>query len=120
MPNPIVLAYVLTTLFISSCSNVAYNEHQSLNKAHKNTLPTTGTKTIYFANDGFVNIDTLNNELSKKQREIFSSSISWYATEAELALTELNNKSARQIVDIVNCLKSNRASNLTTKQNCLL
>lgn len=73
----------------------------------ENTLSMGGETIQWSRNDGFLNIVTIENNLSGKNLFIFSKSLEWYATESDLNPEYLSGKTAKQVVDIVNCIKKN-------------
>ncbi|MEJ2691755.1 MAG: hypothetical protein P8166_01575 [Candidatus Thiodiazotropha sp.] len=54
---------------------------------------------------GLLNIDDIEARLSDEDRQVFSQSLEWYATESDYGVERLAGKSAKQAVDAINCLK---------------
>lgn len=91
----------LITIAILGCSLEERPSQSALN----NTLPNGGTAIEYSSDKSFTNIDKVTANLSADQAEIFNRSLGWYGTESNFDLARLNGKTARQVVEIVNCLK---------------
>lgn len=100
-----ILFLILVTLVIG-CST---DEHPSY-KAIQNTLQSGGPPINYDPNSSLTNISEIQEYLSKKDSEIFTESLSWYGTESNYGLNKIHIKNAKELVDIVNCLKTSIAS----------
>lgn len=53
-----------------------------------------------------VNMQTLIASLDEAGADTFNQSLSWFGTESQLPLTSLDGKTAKEVVDLVNCLKA--------------
>jgi len=95
-----ILLFILVTLVIG-CST---DEHPSY-KAIQNNLQLGGPTINYDPNSSLTNISEIQEYLSEKDSEIFTESLSWYGTESNHGLNKIHNKNAKELVDIVNCLK---------------
>lgn len=100
-----ILLLILVSLIIG-CST---DEHPSY-KAMENNLQSTGPTINYDPDSSFTNISEIQEYLSKEDSEIFTKSLSWYGTESNYGLNKIHNKNAKELVDIVNCLKISVAS----------
>lgn len=66
-----------------------------------------GTKTMKWnEHDGLLNVDELVDELNDNEKKIFTQSLEWLGTESNIPLSLLSGRTAAQVVDIANCLKS--------------
>ncbi len=84
-----------------SCST---DEHPSYETLSNNI--TNENLTISFDSDkGLTNIAEIMKSLPDEQKIVFTQSLSWYGTESEFSLEKLHDKNAKELVDIVNCLK---------------
>ena len=54
-----------------------------------------------------LNVHELESELNNDERKVFSESLEWLGTESNIPFSSLSGKTAAQIVDVANCLKSN-------------
>ncbi|BFM15699.1 hypothetical protein R50073_18820 [Maricurvus nonylphenolicus] len=72
----------------------------------ENTLPAGGVAIAYDPASSFTNIPEVQEALTEEQKAVFTSSLSWYGTESNHGLEKLSGKTAKQLVDIVNCLKT--------------
>jgi len=93
---------LILVLIVSGCS---YDEHPSY-KPISNSLPDGGPTINYDPNTSLTNIPEIESYLGEKNAEIFNKSLSWYGTESNYGFEYIHNKNAKQLVDIVNCLKS--------------
>ncbi|NNG01443.1 MAG: hypothetical protein HKM93_18790 [Desulfobacteraceae bacterium] len=98
---------ILFSALIIGCSQ---DEHQSYVPID-NILKPGGPAINYDPNSSYTNIDEIQKSLSDKESEIFNKSLSWYGTESIFKLERMHNKSAKEVVDIVNCLKISELSN---------
>lgn len=96
----ITFALLMSITFIG-CS---LEEHPS-QSVIENTLPKGGPTIAYAPENSFTNIDEITATLSKNHAEKFNNSLGWYGTQSNFGLAKLEGKTARQAVDIVNCLK---------------
>lgn len=71
----------------------------------ENTLPEGGPTVEYDPATSFTNIDQVTTNLNAPNAEKFNASLGWYGTESSFGLMKLDGKTAREVVDIVNCLK---------------
>ena len=71
----------------------------------ENTLPSGGLTVQYDPDSSFKNIDKISATLSDEDSQKFNRSLGWYGTESDFSLEKLDGKTARQSVEIVNCLK---------------
>ena len=105
-----IILIIMFTI-IHGCST---DEHPSYETIHNN-LKSGGPTIVYDPNSSLTNISEIQNYLNEKDAEIFTKSLSWYGTESSYGLGKIHNKSAKELVAIVNCLKS---SNLTEQDKC--
>lgn len=82
----------------------------------KNSVPSGGLLIQWNKEQGLLNIDDIEASLSDEDRQVFSQSLGWYATESDYGFEHLAGKSARQAIDTINCLKAALPEN---QQNCL-
>ncbi|OMH39406.1 hypothetical protein [Motiliproteus sp. MSK22-1] len=71
----------------------------------ENTLPPGGPTIQYDPDSSFKNIDKISATLSDEDSKKFGRSLGWYGTESDFSLEKIDGKTARQSVEIVNCLK---------------
>ncbi len=95
-----------------------HDVYENNNRTYSNTLPTGGVVAKYTADHGFFNIEKMKKYLDKENKIIFEDSLSWYATESEFPVTKINGKTTKEIVDIVNCLKTNSSKSIKEKEIC--
>ncbi len=70
-------------------------------------IVSSGTKTMQWSEEaGLLNVDELESELAADEKRVFSQSLQWLGTESNIPFSALSDKTAGQIVDIANCLKS--------------
>lgn len=98
--------FLILIALVISCSA---DEHPSY-KVIQNDLQSGGPIIKYDPNSSLTNISDIQEYLSKKDSEIFTESLSWYGTESNHGLNKIHNKSAKELVDIVNCLKTSIVS----------
>lgn len=72
----------------------------------ENTLPEGGPTVEYDPATSFTNIDQVTSNLNAPNAEKFNASLGWYGTESTFGLEKLHGKTAKEVVDIVNCLKN--------------
>lgn len=83
----------------------------------ENTLPEGGAALEYDPNENSLkNVDAVRAGLSGEDAQKFDSSLSWYGTESDFGLEKTSGKTARQLLDIVNCLK--QASTRDQQEAC--
>ncbi len=104
------LCAAIGTLF--ACSG---KERPSYNPV-TNNIPQGGITINYDPASTLTNIDEINSELSDDNRDIFSNSLAWYGTEATFGFDAIHGKSASELIDIVNCLKT---SHTDTQYKCV-
>ena len=98
------LLFVLL-IFLTACSP----EHNSpTSDILKNNIPKSGVIIKVSKKGELVNIPQLEASLNKEQQRVFNLSMQWIATESEVPFINLAGKSAFEIVQIANCLKSNQ------------
>lgn len=81
------------------------DEHPSYEPI-QNSLPPGGPSINYDPDTSLSNIPEIERSLNDKDVEIFSKSLSWYGTESNFGFDHIHNINAKQLVDIVNCLKT--------------
>ena len=72
----------------------------------ENNVPTDSIRIEWNIDGGLVNINNIEKSLSPESKATFSRSLGWYGTEGQHSLEKLNGLTAKQLVDVVNCLKS--------------
>lgn len=92
---------ILLSIAAVGCS---LEEHPS-QTVLENTLPEGGPTVEYDPATSFTNIDQVTMNLNALNTEKFNASLGWYGTESSFGLVKLDGKTAREVVDIVNCLK---------------
>lgn len=98
------LVFVLS-IFLTACSP----EHDSpTSDILENNIPKSNIIIEVSENGELVNIPQLEASLNKEQQRVFNLSMQWIATESEVPFIKLAGKSAFEIVQIANCLKSNQ------------
>lgn len=95
------LLFFLIFIIVLGCSTEERPSYESM----ENILPSGGV-IIYDPDSSFMNIPEVQEGLTEQQKAVFASSLSWYGTESEYGLDKLEGKTAKQLVDIVNCLKT--------------
>jgi hypothetical protein len=94
-------------MIMSACS---YQEHEPYDVL-PNSIRAGGTTINYDSQSSLTNISEITSELGEKDGAIFNESLSWYGTESDFGFDRIHSKTARQLVNIVNCLK------VTDKEN---
>ena len=96
------MRYILPLLFvITACS-----EHESSSYGVLlNPIQAGGIVINYDPNSSLENIPKIISILNEQEADIFNRSLTWYATETEFGFEYIHLKTARQLVNIVNCLK---------------
>ncbi|MCP4340785.1 MAG: hypothetical protein GY799_18325 [Desulfobulbaceae bacterium] len=109
----ILLLVVAYSLMLAACeieeSRPSYNPIE-------NTLPKGGELIKWSQDQGLLNISNVEENLNNENRKIFSKSLEWYATESDLGFEHLSGKTAKQTVDITNCLKTTTPE---SQKNCV-
>jgi hypothetical protein len=72
----------------------------------QNTLPIGGKLLEQNKESGLLNIDDVEGNLDERSLDIFRKSLEWYAAETDLGLEHFIGMTARQSVDLVNCIKT--------------
>jgi len=99
---------ILPILIIALLLGCAPDEHPSY-KPIQNSLPSGGLTINYDPNNSLTNVPEIQALLNENDLEIFTKSLSWYGTESNFGFDKIHNKNARELVDIVNCLKVSAA-----------
>lgn len=94
----------LILIVIASLVGCSGDEHPSYDQI-KNTIPIGGETIIYNPDTSLEKITAIQQQLTGDNRKAFDSSLSWYGTESAYGLDKIHNKTAHQLVTIVNCLK---------------
>ncbi len=105
MPNikrllPVVLASVLVLL--AACD---IEESRPDPAPIQNILPAGGRLIEWNPTTAQLNIEEVKAGLEAESGEVFTKSMDWYATESDLGFEYLKGKTAKQVVDMINCLK---------------
>lgn len=96
------MKYIIPIVIIlTACS---YQEHASYGVL-PNTIRAGGTTINYDPQSTLTNVAEITSELNKEDGMVFSQSLAWYGTESEFGFDRIHSKTARQLVNIVNCLK---------------
>lgn len=96
------MKYILPIIvLLASCSS----HDQESDEIFPNTIPAGGTAINYDPESSLINIPKISSELGEKEDFIFSKSLAWYGTESDFGFDKIHSKTARQLVNIVNCLK---------------
>lgn len=98
--------YTLSVLIIFVLFACSLEERPSY-KAYENTLPEQGATLQYDPEDGLTNLDRVKAGLQEGDLTKFNRSLEWYGTESHFGLEKIGGKTARELVDVVNCLKQN-------------
>lgn len=109
------MKYIITFLFVLFATSCSQEQHPSYEPI-TNNLPPDGKTIVYDPDSSFTNIEAISRELSVEQAQTFNKSLEWYGTEASLGLDRLHGRTAKETVDIVNCLKVTKPDNA---ENCL-
>ena len=96
------ISLFLLTIFIAAC----YEEERPSYDVVENLLPKGGPTIKYSPENSLENVEELRSFLNKESVKIFDDSLSWYGTESSYGLDRIHGKTAKQIVNTVNCLKS--------------
>ncbi len=99
----IKIIFIIMVTLVYGCST---DEHPSYEPI-QNSIQSGGPTIKYDPNSSLTNIPDIQSYLNTKDSEIFTKSLSWYGTESSYGLDKINNKNAKELVTIVNCLKSN-------------
>ncbi|WP_102795390.1 hypothetical protein [Bowmanella denitrificans] len=103
MNNVILILLILLNL---GCVDEQRPSYQTL----ENRLPEGGPQIIYRDNQ-LQNVAQISQSLESQHASIFERSLAWYGTESDFSLAKLDGKSARQVVETVNCLKAKTDKN---------
>lgn len=115
----ILSSFIAMLVLVAGCRSSTHSDIDSHhNKSYVNTLPEGGIKSRYTPKQGFMNLEAMKESLDRYERAIFDKSISWYATESEFSFTKIDAKTAKEIVDIVNCLKAKRSTSIANRATC--
>ncbi|WP_444996419.1 hypothetical protein [Aliikangiella sp. IMCC44359] len=96
-----IILVMLLSIVVVGCSL----EEQPSQAVLENTLPEGGPTIKYDSATSFTNIDQITSNLSAPNAEKFNASLGWYGTESNFGLMKLDGKTAKEVIDIVNCLK---------------
>ncbi|WP_250462049.1 hypothetical protein [Microbulbifer litoralis] len=99
MKQVIVLA--ICSLLLTACSM----EERPLYTIYENTLPDQSPTIQLDPEAGLANMDQVTAGLKGDDLSKFNRSLEWYGTESHFGLNRIEGKTARQLVDLVNCLK---------------
>lgn len=88
-------------IILSACS---YHEHESY-EVLPNSIRAGGTAINYDHQSTLINIAEITSELGEKDGVVFNKALAWYGTESDFGFDRIHTKTARQLVNIVNCLK---------------
>lgn len=99
MKHFIILA--VWSLLLSACSL----EERPPYTVYENTLPAHGPTIQHDPEAGLVNLDQVTAGLEGDDLTKFNRSLEWYGTESQFGLDRIEGNTARQLVDVVNCLK---------------
>lgn len=105
--NIIKNIYLLPIILVILLSSCGIKEERPNYNIINNTIPASDLR-ILWNNNGFVNQENIVNSLNSHDQEIFLQSLSWISTESNINLVLLHEKSAKELVDIANCLKSSK------------
>lgn len=94
---------VIFAVFSLGCSS---DEHPSYEIIH-NSLKSGGPTINYDPNSSLTNISEIQEYLSEIDELKFTKSLAWYGTESNFGFEKIHNRNAKELVDIVNCLKTN-------------
>jgi len=82
---------------------------------YENNIPDGGIKINYDPETSLTNISEIQQQLNKNDEQVFISSLTWYGTESEFGFDYIHDKTAKELVDIVNCLKTTQPN---LQQSC--
>ncbi len=116
MKRIIIVPFLIVILSVFVGTSCKIEESRPTYDPISNDLPSEGTLIKWDQKDGFTNMKEVENSLNSKHRVKFNNSMSWLATESDLNLSLLSGKTARETVDIANCLKT---SNPNTANKCV-
>ena len=96
------MKYILPILVVlTSCSS----HEQETYEVFPNSIQAGGIAIDYDPESSLTNISKISSELGEKEADIFNKSLAWYGTESDFGFDKIHSKTARQLVNIVNCLK---------------
>jgi hypothetical protein len=93
---------ILLPLIFIGCS---FEERPSY-QAYQNNIPAGGIGINYDPNSSLTNITEIQSQLSEADEKVFTASLSWFGSESDVGFDRIHGKTAKQLVDIVNCLKT--------------
>jgi hypothetical protein len=96
-----LLILTIFTLVFSSCSIEEYASYEQF----QNNIPPDGIRINYDPDSSLTNIEEINSELKGDDKDVFTKSLAWFGTESEYGFEMIHGKTARELVNIVNCLK---------------
>lgn len=103
MKNSIKVILVLNVFcFVAGCEP---QESRPSYGPIKNTLKEGGLTIKWDESGGLVNVPEIEKKLTDNEKEIFNQSLEWLATESDVNFSYLSGKSAKQVVEMSNCLK---------------
>lgn len=94
---------ILFAVFSLGCSS---DEHPNYEIIH-NSIKSGGPTINYDPESSLTNIPEIQEYLGENDELIFTESLAWYGTESNFGFDKIHNKNAKELVDIVNCLKTN-------------
>lgn len=105
---------ILPVIVIALIAGCSPDEHPSYEPIENNLKP--GGPTInYDPSSSLTNVSEIQDYLNENDSTIFTKSLSWYGTESNFGFNKIHNKNAKELVDIVNCLKINPSN---TQDKC--
>lgn len=100
MRKHLLILFILT--FQVGCSLEERPSYEPL----QNSIPSDGIAINYDPNSSLTNITEIQSQLSEADEKVFTASLSWFGTESDVGFDRIHGKTAKQLVDIVNCLKT--------------
>lgn len=82
------------------------DEERPSYKLIDNNLPRGGPVIVYSNDEMTSSLDDIRKFVGEDKYEGFDKSLSWYATESSFSMAKISGKNAHQLVDVVNCLKT--------------
>ncbi|WKD49694.1 hypothetical protein [Microbulbifer spongiae] len=98
--------YILSALIVFTLFACGLEERPSY-KIYVNTLPEQGPVLQYDPESGLTNLAQVKAGLQERDLDKFNRSLDWYGTESHFGIERIDGKTARELVDLVNCLKKN-------------
>jgi len=99
--NQMRILLLLGIVLVVGCS---LEDHASYEPANNDLA--TGGPLLVVEQGAPVNLDEVTESLGQEDLATFQESLSWYGTEADSPMSALHGKTAYQIVNVVNCLKT--------------